>query len=417
MSNTRHKKIMNRQSLWIWLPALLLLMIHSAQAQESVSARPLTHKERAALFPGSDEIGEGRAIAQKHCASCHGLEGISKDLDQPHLAGQRTIYLYRELQYYQAGARADDSMRQAVGYLGDNVLLKAAIYYASLPPPRGTGVTDEAWLTEDDPLRGIRSATAGCGSCHGPNGNSVIPGMPSLTAQHPDYFIESMKAYQAGARNHNMMQMLVATLNEESIADMGLFYALQTPEIASGPASGNAEAGRVASEACAGCHGPTGNATAPDMPSIAGQDATYLVQSLKSYMNGQRDHEPMKNAMTGIGNETIADMAAFYAAQQPVARPVRKPLTTAEWLNRCSRCHGEEGNSSDPRYASLAGQNEDYLKRVLKAYANGERQDSIMHAMSRPLTYLDVERIAAYYAARDASAVIYFELPCEESGN
>ena len=312
-------------------------------------------------------------------------------------------------------------MRDAVAFLDTDALLKTAIFYASLTPPfdreAAIAMQESPQQLDDDPLLAVKAATAGCGSCHGPGGNSSMPGMPSLTAQHPEYFVTSMKAYQSGDRTDNMMQMLIASLDDETISNMGLFYALQEPGQKAPAGSGDPDAGQVTAEACANCHGADGNASAENMPTLAGQDAMYLVKAMKAYLNGQREHGPMQTAMAGLSGEDINNMAAFYASQEPAARRVRKPLTAAEWLNRCNRCHGTEGNSTDPRYSRLAGQNKPYLVDVLKAYANGERSDSIMHAMSAPLNDGVIERLAAYYSAREPRSVVYFELPCDESGD
>jgi len=110
----------------------------------------------------------------------------------------------------------------------------------------------------------------------------------------------------------------------------------------------------------------------------------------------------------------MADLAAFYAAQEPIRRNVRTPLTTTEWLVRCERCHGLDGNSSDPRFPMLAAQEQSYLETALKAYANNSRESSTMHAMAEPLTPTDIERIARYYTTRTPKAVVYMQLPCEE---
>jgi cytochrome c553 len=390
------------------------------------SSQALLDKERAALTPSKNELREGRTLAESSCAGCHGLDGIAMDEARPHLAGQRTIYLYREMLAYQKGTRSDESMRRAVEFLSDEALLKAAIYYASLPPPVSPAQAEESnaalQQTEADPLEAVKAATAGCGGCHGAEGNSSVPGMPNLTAQHPDYFVNAMKAYQGEgiARSHSMMQTLAASLDDELLGKMGLYYALQQPKQTAAKGSGDAEAAHTAAEACGSCHGADGNAAAADMPTLAGQDATYLVKTMKDYQSGQRNHTPMVTAVAGLGDAEIENLAAFYAEHEPLSRKVRKPLTTADWLERCDRCHGTDGNSADPRYAALAGQNEKYLLRVLNAYAEGERSDSMMHAMTDPLSEADIQRIAAYYASRDARSVVYFQLPCnggEESGS
>jgi cytochrome c553 len=91
---------------------------------------------------------------------------------------------------------------------------------------------------------------------------------------------------------------------------------------------------------------------------------------------------------------------------------VRAPLKSTEWIARCERCHGIDGNSSDPRFPLLAGQDETYLAKALKTYASGERKDSAMHAMSDPLSSTDIERISAYFAGQQPKAVVYMTVPC-----
>lgn len=402
----------------VTIPGMVLLSVFlcwPAGAVEPVSFPAMTDIERASLFPSKQEIADGKSVAEAHCASCHGLDGLATDASPPHLAGQRTIYLYRELQAYQAGVRINESMRQAVNFLGDESLRKAAIYYAGLDSPLPAEPADESWLISDDPLSAVRAATAGCSSCHGETGNSRLPGMPSLTSQHPKYFVNAMKSYQGGDRVHNLMQTLSASLDERTINDMGVFYALQVPADRVMKTPVDPAEGRALTEPCAACHGVDGNAGADDSPSLAGQDPLYMGKTLKMYANGQRNHAPMVAAVAGFDDADFKKMAAYYASQKPIARRVRSPLSTLDWFQRCERCHGVDGISTDPRSASLAGQNASYLEQMLNAYSNGERGNSIMHAMSEPLNNRDIERLSTYYAARQNKAVIYVELPCKQS--
>jgi cytochrome c553 len=384
-------------------------------AQSPLTA-PLSDEERAALFPSTADIEGGKVLAASACASCHALDGISTDENRPHLAGQRTVYLYRELLAYKNGARSDESMRRAVAFLSNDAMLKASIYYASLEAPRSAAapVANEgtADAATENPLQAAKAAAAGCAGCHGATGNSSVPGMPNLTAQHPDYFAAAIKAYQSGSRPHATMKALVAALDDDTIQSMGLYYALQEPQRAAARGTGDPEAGKVLAQGCASCHGTDGNATAPDTPTLSGQDAPYLVKALKDYQNGQRDHALMVSAMAGSSDADIDAMATYYAAQEPAARQVPKPLTTAELVARCDRCHGPGGNSTDPRHPSLAGQHAKYLEQVIEAYVSGERSNVAMHAMSAPLKRGDIELIAAHYASRNAKSVVYIELPC-----
>jgi len=206
----------------------------------------------------------------------------------------------------------------------------------------------------------------------------------------------------------------VSNLDEQTIMEMGVFYAVQKPLRKESSSDGDAQAGEAAAEPCAACHGDDGNASGNDMPTLAGQDARYFVKAMEAYKDGTRRHEKMFEAAENLGDAELADLAAFYASQEPVRRNVRTPLTTSEWIGRCERCHGIDGNSTDPRFPMLAGQDRGYLESTLQAYAGETRGSSTMHAMAAPLSQADVARIAQHYATRTPKAVVYMQLPCED---
>jgi cytochrome c553 len=109
----------------------------------------------------------------------------------------------------------------------------------------------------------------------------------------------------------------------------------------------------------------------------------------------------------------MKNLAAYYAAQQPQPLNVRRPLTVAEWTERCDRCHGPNGNSTDPLMPRLAAQRTDWLDQVLQAYRSGARKSTAMAAMSALMSEADVRDLAAHYARQTARAVTYVVLPPE----
>jgi cytochrome c553 len=220
-----------------------------------------------------------------------------------------------------------------------------------------------------------------------------------------------MSAYKSGQRKHDMMKSLLAALREADFNNIALYYALQKPARAQTPAGGNAAAGKAAAAACGACHGDLGVSGSPATPSLAGQDAQYFAAALRAYKDGSRKDDTMKGLAASLDDRAIRDLAAFYAGQQPQPPKVRKPLTTAEWAERCDRCHGVNGNSTDPRSPALAAQRVEYLVRVLHAYRTGARKSPAMAAMSEVLTEVDVENLAAHYAGQKARAVVYVTLP------
>jgi cytochrome c553 len=135
---------------------------------------------------------------------------------------------------------------------------------------------------------------------------------------------------------------------------------------------------------------------------------------MESYREGKRQNDTMFGAVDPLSEEDVANLAAFYAQQEPVRRNVRTPLTTAEWIDRCDRCHGIDGNSTDPRFPMLAGQHRDYLESALRDYIGETRSNSAMHAMSLPLSEADIQGIVEFFATREPKSVVYMQLPCED---
>jgi cytochrome c553 len=365
-----------------------------------------------AIYAGPQEVAEGRGVAEKSCSSCHGMNGIATAARVPHIAGQRAAYLHLELRAYQGGGRADKAMEGAVKFLSDDALSKVAAYYASLdPPPAAPPAKGQA--AKPDPLSAGKGAAAGCSGCHGEAGVTQMPGTPSLVGLDPQYLVASMQAYKHGERKNDMMKTLVSGLSDADMKSVALFYALQKADKAATPAAGDQAAGKTAAAACSGCHGEQGVSGAPATPSLAGQDAQYLAAAVQAYRDGSRGDATMKGVVAGLDEKTIKDLGAFYAAQQPQAPKVSKPLSTSEWAQRCDRCHGVNGNSTDPRTPALAAQRQDYLERVLVAYKKGDRKSSQMAAMSHSLSEEDIAGLAAYYARQKGRSVVYVPAPAK----
>ncbi|GMW07166.1 MAG: c-type cytochrome [Gammaproteobacteria bacterium] len=66
----------------------------------------------------------------------------------------------------------------------------------------------------------------------------------------------------------------------------------------------------------------------------------------------------------------------------------------------CTACHGPNGNSVNPEWPSLAGQNQAYFIRTLKAFKSGERSNPLMTAQAMTLSDDDIADLAAYFAAQ-----------------
>ena len=140
------------------------------------------------------------------------------------------------------------------------------------------------------------------------------------------------------------------------------------------------DARRLAAEVCASCHGPTGISVSPAYPRLAGQRPEYLAVQLKAFRDRSRG-DPMAQAFmwgmaSQLSDDTIAGLAAYYAAQKPLKATAADTKLVREGqiifaqgipianVAPCQTCHGQqaEGNAAIPR---LAGQHAEYMVKQL----------------------------------------------------
>ncbi len=299
-------------------------------------------------------------------------------------------------------------MNTSVRFISDDALVNAAAYYASLDPAQPALGAAPPYL---DPVQAGKTAAAACAGCHGEAGVSTTPGMPSLVGLDPQYLTTAMKAYRSGRRKNDTMKSMLTAVGDADINHIALFYALQRPSRAQNPAAGDPQAGKASTVGCAGCHGDQGVSSNPATPSLAGQDAQYLVAALRAYKNGTRADETMKALAASVDDNASKDIAAYYAALEPQAPNIRPPQTTEEWAQKCDRCHGLSGNSADPKIPALAAQRVEYLQTALRDFQTGARKSPEMHAMSDVLSDDDIENLATYYSHQKARAVVFMPEP------
>jgi cytochrome c553 len=392
---------------WPVVVGLVLFSI-GAFAQPAV-VKPAASDDLKVLRLTSQDIAEGKRLAQDSCAGCHGANGVSTTAGIPNVAGQRAPYLNAQLRAYKQGSRPSSPMTGPVKFLSDDAIIKVAAYYASLDPaPR---VSTKAPPPKPDPVQAGKTSAAACAGCHGESGVSAMPGTPSLAGLDPVYFGTALVAYKGGNRKNDLMKGFAGGLSENDMGNVALFYAQLKPAKVQAKAAGDPAAGKAAAAACSGCHGETGVSTNPAAPSLAGQDAEYLVAATKAYKDGSRKDETMKGPASAIEEKALRDVAAWFASQAPQPPVYRKPVALEEWISRCERCHGVNGNSADPLVPAIAAQRADWLEHVLGAYRTGARKSTAMSAMSSGLSESDVKDLAAHYSRQSARPVTYIVIP------
>jgi cytochrome c553 len=88
-----------------------------------------------ALPGASDADAQGVAAGRRKavaCQACHGMDGIAKLPDAPHLAGQPAPYLVRALRAYRSGERRNEVMSVAAKPLSDEDIRDLSAYYSAI---------------------------------------------------------------------------------------------------------------------------------------------------------------------------------------------------------------------------------------------------------------------------------------------
>lgn len=64
-----------------------------------------------------------------------------------------------------------------------------------------------------------------CQVCHGKDGIAKLAEAPNLAGQKEAYLAKSLHDYKSGARKHEQMTIIAATLSDDNIADVSAYYA------------------------------------------------------------------------------------------------------------------------------------------------------------------------------------------------
>lgn len=343
------------------------------------------------------DINAGKALAEAHCAACHGVDGRGTAPGIPHLAAQAEEYLSEALHNYREGSRMHAALRDLTSHMDDAELRNVAGFYASLPPvERPAGEPESSTLS---PYERGEALAAACVECHGEKGVSTTPGVPSLAGQQPLYFIAATQAYLHGIRDMGTMESSLRALTGQDIEKMALYFASQEPVQREAPEVGDPVAGEPLSAQCGGCHGAEGHSRDAATPSLAGQDAVYLANAAKAYRGHVRHHDVM---FADRSDREIEDIAAFYSVQTPTAAEL-EPTTAEKLVANCDRCHGPGVDNPALVIPNINGQDEAYLLIALRAYRDDRRHSSMMHKMSLPYSNTMIEAVASVYSRRPAS--------------
>lgn len=209
------------------------------------------------------------------------------------------------------------------------------------------------------------------------------------------------------------------------ILSLGLLTAVSTAYAADEPeetfawsratldliASGDAARGEeiAKKQKCSKCHGDTGISDEDDTPSIAGQVPAYNYKQMLEYKTKVRESKDMYKKVKKLDLQQMADLAAFYAIQEPEPPEgkTEPPLLVTQGdmerlLLPCNVCHGEKGEGLGFEVPAINGQKIEAFVDTMTEFQDGDRENDQygrMRFTSSQLSEEEIEQPAAYYAA------------------
>jgi cytochrome c553 len=176
---------------------------------------------------------------------------------------------------------------------------------------------------------------------------------------------------------------------------------------------GSADAGKASAITCNACHGTEGNSANPTWPSIAGQNAPYLLAQMKAFKDGTRSDPLMTSQAMLLSDEDMANLAVYFESLPSAAQAIADVslLDRGESLYRggnledktsaCLACHGPTGRGNPAaKYPALRGQHATYTAKQLHDYKNAARtsdgKNRIMQDIAARLSKDDIVALSSY---------------------
>ena len=156
-----------------------------------------------------------------------------------------------------------------------------------------------------------------CIACHGVDGNSQLPAIPSLAGQPRQFIVTALFMFREGRRVNEQMAPFVDRLSNADLNDLAQYFSAQklaTPLKA--PDADTVAKGRVITEKnnCVACHTAT-LVGQQHIPRLAGQHKPYLLAQLKGFKAGTRaDYDgTMTSAAQGLTADELEPLADYLA--------------------------------------------------------------------------------------------------------
>jgi len=156
-----------------------------------------------------------------------------------------------------------------------------------------------------------------CAGCHGTQGASAGPAMPSLAGQSKEAIVDAMKKFKSGERPSSIMGRLAKGYSDADFVAMGTFFAGQKIHVTQQTLDQKRIArGAALQEAnCSRCHLEDGKEGKDETPAMASQWLPYLQMQMALYLEDKRKMpEKMAEKVKPLSVEDLESLLHFYAS-------------------------------------------------------------------------------------------------------
>lgn len=159
---------------------------------------------------------------------------------------------------------------------------------------------------------------AQCTECHGDNGVSKTPNVPSLGGQPELFVLYQLVAFREGNRKAPAMNDMMKDMSDDDLRAAAAYVAklpAPPPPTAAGEAARMARAeALVAKHRCGFCHNPDFSGH-DQIPRLRHQREDYLLKVLRDFKSDRRfgGRAEMNEVVYPLKDEDLADLAHYMA--------------------------------------------------------------------------------------------------------
>ena len=184
-------------------------------------------------------------------------------------------------------------------------------------------------LSGNEPVPSMTASLAvqGCFGCHGPQGQSQSPSIPSLAGLSRGYLLSVLRAYRHGGRFSTVMGRLLSGASDADLAEMADYFSRQTARVPKQRVDWDlASKGRQLHRLyCRECHGDRHQDGEPGTPKLNGQWMSYLRWTLRDYLMGANQTEQaMSHSLIRLirrhGEEGLEALIHYYGSARPAPK-------------------------------------------------------------------------------------------------